>query len=494
MCVCGGVVLGHAPVGGKNKVTAKTGSAATAKMDAFDKMTPLEHKAARSLASIYSLRMLGLFMILPVFSLYADELEGVTPFLIGVAIGVYGLTQAAFQIPMGMLSDRIGRKPVIAAGLLIFALGSVVAAMADSMTGVIIGRALQGSGAIAAAIMALAADLTREEQRVKVMATIGVSIGLSFAVALVGGPILDAWIGVDGIFWLTAVLAIGGIFVLYHIVPTPAVSKFHRDAEPIPEQFKVVLRDPELLRLDAGIFILHMVLTSSFVVLPFALRDYAGLAIIDHWWVYLPVLVISMIIMIPFVIVAEKHRKMKSVFIGSVAVLALAEMLLMIGYHSLPMIFVALFLFFIAFNVLEATLPSLIAKTAPPHIKGTAMGVYSSAQFLGAFVGGISGGMIYGGFGLGGVFMFAMLGLLLWLFLAITMKNPRYLATFMIHIGPIDEQRSKQLVKEITAITGVAEVIIIAEDEIAYLKVDNHALNKEDLIRFHYVAPNVPTA
>jgi len=470
-------------------VTVKTASASKPNMDAFDKMTPLESKAARSLASIYSLRMLGLFMILPVFSLYAEELEGVTPFLIGVAIGIYGLTQAALQIPMGMLSDRIGRKPVIAAGLLIFALGSVVAAMADSMTGVIIGRALQGSGAIAAAIMALAADLTREEQRVKVMATIGISIGLSFAVALVGGPILGAWIGVDGIFWLTAILAIGGIFVLYRIVPTPAESKFHRDAEPIPEQFKTVLKDPELLRLDVGIFILHLVLTSTFVVLPFALRDHAGLASVDHWWVYLPVLVISMLIMIPFVIVAEKHRKMKSVFIGSVAILAFAEMLLMVGYDSLPVIYVALLLFFIAFNVLEATLPSLIAKTAPPHIKGTAMGVYSSSQFLGAFVGGIFGGAIYGGFGLGGVFMFAMIGLLLWLFLAVTMKSPRYLATFMIHVGPIDDAKEKQLIKEITAVTGVAEAIIIAEDEIAYLKVDNHALNKEDLIRFHYEDP-----
>jgi len=447
-------------------------------------MTSTEKRAASSLASIYALRMMGLFMILPVFALYGEELTGNTPFLIGLAIGIYGLTQAAFQIPFGMMSDRIGRKPVIAAGLLIFALGSVIAATADSMWGVIIGRAIQGAGAIAAAIMALTADLTREEHRSKAMAAIGASIGVAFAVSLVAGPIISSFIGVQGIFWITAILAIGGIYVLYKIVPTPVKSTFHRDAEPVPSQFKNVLSNPELLRLDAGIFILHMVLTSTFVALPFALRDYAELDTANHWWIYLPVLVIALGVMVPFVIVAEKRRRMKQVMTGAVVVLAVAEFLLMIDHYSIVSIFLALLLFFIAFNTLEATLPSMVVKTIEPHIKGTAMGVYSSSQFLGAFFGGIIGGTILGLYGVDGVFGFAGLALLFWAYLVMTMRNPKYLGSYMIKVGPVDEEKARQLVNDMTHVTGVAEVVIIPEDEIAYLKIDHQALDKNELLRF----------
>lgn len=449
-----------------------------------DAMTPTEKRAASSLASIYSLRMMGLFMILPVFALYGEELSGNTPFLIGLAIGIYGLTQAIFQIPFGMLSDRIGRKPVIAFGLLIFALGSVIAASSDSMLGVVIGRAIQGAGAIAAAIMALTADLTREEHRVKAMAVIGGSIGVAFAVSLVAGPVINTFIGVQGIFWLTAVLAIGGILVLYKVVPTPVQSTFHRDAEPVPAQFKNVLSNSELLRLDAGIFILHMVLTSTFVALPFALRDYAELDSAHHWWIYLPVLLIALFVMVPFIIVAEKRRRMKQVMTGAVLVLAVAEFLLMIDHFSVVSIFLALLLFFIAFNTLEAILPSMIVKTAQPHIKGTAMGVYSSSQFLGAFCGGIVGGILLGHYGVAGVFGFSGLALMFWAYLVVTMRNPKYLGSFMIKVGPVDEAQAKQLVNDMTHITGVAEVIVIPEDGIAYLKVDNQALDKNELLRF----------
>lgn len=454
------------------------------KLDSPDAMTIAERKASASLASIYALRMMGLFMILPVFSLYAETLDGVTAFQIGLAVGIYGLTQALFQIPFGMLSDRVGRKPVIAMGLLIFAIGSVVAAMSDSIMGVIIGRALQGSGAIAAAIMALTADLTREEHRVKAMALIGGSIGMSFAFALIAGPVMNAWIGVDGIFWLTAVLAIAGIVVLYKVVPTPVVSRFHRDTEPVPDQFKTVLSNPELLRLDAGIFILHMVLTASFIALPFALRDFAHMESNDHWQVYLPVLIIALITMVPFVVVAEKRRRIKQIMTGAIAVLAIAEFILLVDHYSVSSIFFALLLFFIAFNVLEATLPSMIVKTAPPHIKGTATGVYSSAQFLGAFAGGIVGGSLYGVYGVDGVFGFCGLALLFWAYLAFTMRNPKYLGSFMINVGPVDENRARQLVNEITHVQGVAEVVVIPEDGIAYLKVDNHAVDKKALLAF----------
>jgi MFS family permease len=449
-------------------------------------MTSTEKRASVSLALIYALRMLGLFMILPVFAIYAENLEDSTPLLVGVALGVYGLTQAILQIPFGIASDRLGRKRVIAFGLLIFALGSVVAATADSMWGVIYGRALQGAGAIAAAVMALAADLTREEHRVKAMAMIGASIGLSFAFSLVAGPMIDAWVGVSGIFWITAILALGGIVVLYAGVPTPVRSRFHRDAEPIPSQFKTVLKNPELIRLDIGIFVLHMVLTATFVVLPLVLRDQVNLDSARHWWVYLPVLFLAMGIMVPFIIVAEKKRRMKQIFSGAVLVLAASEMVLMMSNGSLFIVVLALLLFFIAFNVLEATLPSLIAKTSPPDIKGTAMGVYSSFQFSGAFWGGLIGGWVHGEFGNDGVFFFAMMALLLWFTIAATMKNPRYLSSYMINVGPVDEQRARKLVGEITAVRGVAEAVVIPQEGIAYLKVDNHALDKQALKRFSY--------
>ena len=334
--------------------------------------------------------MLGLFLILPVFALYADHLQGHTPTLIGVAIGAYGLTQAFLQIPFGMLSDRIGRKRVITAGLLIFAAGSVVAAMAHTMWGVILGRALQGAGAIAAAVMALAADLTREEQRTKAMAVIGMTIGLSFAVAIVTAPTLNHLIGVPGIFWLVAGLAVLGVVVLHTRVPTPAHSTVHRDAEAVPGQLRGVLAHPGLLRLDFGIMSLHIILTANWVVLPVALR--AQLPTAHHWWVYLPVMVLSVAAMVPFIILAERKRRMKQVFLGAVVALGLAELGLSQGFHTLGGIAVALFVFFTAFNLLEATLPSLISRVAPPAAKGTAMGVYSTSQFFGAFLGGSLGG------------------------------------------------------------------------------------------------------
>ncbi|MEW8062514.1 MAG: MFS transporter, partial [Candidatus Thiodiazotropha sp.] len=310
-------------------------------------LNALERQAAYSLSGLFFLRMLGLFMILPVFAIYAEELPDVTPLLVGLAIGIYGLTQALLQIPFGMLSDRIGRKPVLIAGLLIFAVGSVVAAGAETIHGIILGRALQGSGAIAAVIMALAADLSREQRRLRIMAILGISIGIAFAVSMVMGPILNSWIGVPGIFWLTAVLALGGIGLVLFVVPTPAESHFHRDAEAVPGQFGKVLREPELLRLDFGIMTLHMSLTAMFLAYPLALRTLV--AENAHTWVYMPVMLLSMAAMIPFVILAESRRRMRPVFIGGVAALVGASML-MFGYHdSLAGMVLGLLIFFTAF-------------------------------------------------------------------------------------------------------------------------------------------------
>lgn len=447
-------------------------------------MSRAEVRSAASLAGIYALRMLGLFMILPVFALYADELEGATPALAGLAIGIYGMTQAALQIPFGLVSDRIGRKPVIVFGLLVFALGSVIAAGADSIQGVLVGRAMQGAGAIAAAVMALTADLIREEHRVKAMAIIGMSIGVSFAVAMILGPILNTWIGVPGIFWLTAILALAGIAVVVLLVPTPVVSRVRRDAEAIPAQFVAVLRDPQLVRLDIGILSLHAILTASFVVLPLALRDQAGLAAARHWEVYLPVLLLSMPMAIPFILQAEKHRRMKQVSIGGIVIIALAEFGLYKFHDQVISISIMLFVFYSAFNLLEAILPSLIAKMAPADSKGTAMGFYSSSQFFGAFLGGAVGGLLHGRYGLGSVFLFCALLALIWLVFAVTMKNPRYLATRLLRVGEMDAASARRLSQKITAVQGVAEAVVIGSDGVAYLKVDQHALDEDALAGF----------
>ena len=447
-------------------------------------MTPNERRATLSLAAIFSTRMLGLFMILPVFALYAQHLEGSTPALMGLAIGIYGLLQAVLGIPFGMVSDRFGRKPVIVTGLIVFAIGSVVAALADSIWGVILGRALQGGGAIAAVVMALAADLTREEHRVKSMATIGASIGMSFTVALILGPLLSKWIGVPGIFWATALLGLGAIAVLYLWVPQPAQSRLHRDAQAVPAYFSTVLRNPELLRLDFGSFALHMLLTASFVVTPIALRDHAGLAVDHHWWVYLGVMLVALVVMVPFVIIAEKKRKMKQIFVGAVGLLIAAELVLMSGWQSLTGLVAGLLLFFIAFNLLEATLPSLVAKITPPDKKGTAMGVYTSSQFFGAFCGGALGGWLYGAAGIGAVFGLCALVGLAWLVLAATMRQPRYLSSQLLHVGAISPSEADLLAQRLLGIPGVAEAVVIVEEGVAYLKVDKKILDADALREF----------
>ncbi len=449
-----------------------------------DTMTPVERRAAASLASIYALRMLGLFMILPVFALYAEHLEGVTPTLVGVALGIYGLTQALFQIPFGLISDRIGRKSVITAGLLIFALGSVVAAVSDSIQGVILGRALQGAGAVAGVVLALAADLTREEHRLKVMAGIGISIGISFSVALVAGPVLEHWIGVPGIFWLTALLALAGIAVLQLWVPRPVHLYRHPDTEAVPEQFREVLSNRQLLRLDFGIFALHMALTAIFVVVPHLLRDGVGLPVNRHWYVYLPVMLAAFVAMVPFIIIAEKKRRMKQVFSGAILGLGVS-MLLMWGSHGeLTGIVVALLLFFTTFNLLEASLPSLVSKTAPAWSKGTAMGVYSSAQFLGAFAGGFMGGWLNGLFGVTGVFLFSAAVTGIWFLLAWTMEEPPYLTTYLIRVGEVDAAEAERLSRRLLREEGVEEAVVLPEDGVAYLKVDMERVDKAALAAY----------
>ncbi len=447
-------------------------------------MNSSEKRVAVALSGVFATRMLGLFMVLPVFAIYAENLEGFTPTLAGIAIGIYGLTQAIFQIPLGRLSDRVGRKPIIIGGLLVFALGSVVAALADSVTGVIIGRAMQGSGAIASAVMAMAADLTREEHRMKVMASIGMSIGLAFAIAIIMGPVLHSWFGVSGIFWTTAVLAVFAMVIIMVVVPTPITTRFHRDTEVEFNWLGRVLRHPQLLRLDLGVFVLHFVMTATMFSLPLIWVKTHQFDVSLHWQVYLPVMALSLVLVIPFIVIGEKKRQLKQVVILAVLALASACLLIWWQHKSWWVLVMCLWLFFVGFNLLEASLPSLIAKFAPAAHKGTAMGAFSSAQFLGAFVGATSAGWVSQNFGADQVFVLNAVLVGLWLGMVISMRQPPYLSSELVNIGPIDKSQAQELVMHLTAIRGVAEAVVIPEDEVAYLKVDQKALDREALLDY----------
>jgi MFS family permease len=437
-----------------------------------DAMTPVERRASFGLAGIYGLRMLGLFIILPVFALYAERLPGgESRTLIGVALGAYGLTQAILQIPAGWLSDRYGRKPVIYAGLILFAMGSFVAASAHDIYWIIAGRVIQGAGAINAAVMALTADLTREEHRTKAMAMIGITIGITFSISLVLSPLLYQIIGVPGMFALIGALAALAMAVVAFVIPNPAITRFHSDTEASTKKLGYVLRNKDLLRLDFGIFSLHAILMSVFMQVPFILRA-DGLEAARHWQVYLPVMLVAFALMVPPIIIAEKKAKMKQVFMGAVALAALAQLALMLLQHSVWGVAAALLVFFTAFNVLEATLPSLISKIAPLDAKGTAMGVYSSVQFLGAFFGATAGGFLMQHFGGDAVFVFAIGLLLLWLLVAGTMQPPAAVRTRMYHVPELDEGNALSLRRKLEQVRGVKEAMVAGAEGMVCLKVD----------------------
>ena len=440
-------------------------------------MTRQELRAAGSLAAVFSVRLLGLFMIYPVFAAYALSLSGATPYLIGEALGIYGLTQGLLQIPFGLMSDRVGRKLMIVVGLILFGIGSAVAAMSSSIGGVILGRALQGAGAVGSVILALVADLTAEENRTKAMAMVGITIGASFMIALVAGPILAGFVGVAGIFWLMVALALLGIVITEFVVPSPRRVSVHRDAEAVPALVGSVLRNPELLRLNFGIFVLHAMLTASFLVVPGLLRGTLNVSTHNDWLVYLPVLLVSVAIMLPAIIAAEKYRRMKGVFVGAVAALVVSQAMLYLGAGNLYVLLAALIVFFSAFNVMEASLPSLITKVAPPDAKGTAMGLYSSLQFLGIFAGGIVGGLAHQHGGSNGVFALTAAVALAWLLAAATMAQPSYLTTKLLPIADGKVRDAEGLAARLRQVPGVAEAVVIAEEKLAYLKVDSRAFD-----------------
>ena len=429
-----------------------------------------ELKTTGYLATIFALRMFGLFMILPIFAVYGQSLEGATPLLIGTAIGAYGLMQALLQIPFGMLSDRFGRRPLLLIGLLLFVAGGVVAAMSDHIHGVIAGRALQGAGAIASVIMALIGDVVSEKHRTRAMALIGMSVGGSFVLALILGPL-----GLSGLFWMTSVM---GVFALLVAMVVPAPRALQGEALPVRVRFRRVLGSKTLLRFDVGIFTLHLIMTASFVVVPALLSERLGLGLRSHSLIYLGVLVAGFVAMVPLIIRAER-RGAVPVKRLAVVLLAVSQILLAVAGAELWHFVLALLVFFAAFNLLEALLPSLVGRAAPAGTRGTAMGVYSTSQFLGVFVGGQLGGALYQWVGAEAVFYGCAVLAAVWLVVLTGLRELPKLDNRVLMLAP--GQDWQKLARELQTVPGVVETVIVEEQALALLKVDAGLLDEARL-------------
>nr|WP_289054980.1 MFS transporter [uncultured Psychrobacter sp.] len=439
-------------------------------------MNSVEKRAILGVGGIFALRMIGLFMIVPVFSVYGDNYAHATPFLIGLAVGVYGLGQAIFQIPMSLAADKLPRKPIIFLGLILFALGGIIAANATDIYQVIIGRALAGSGAVSAVLMALLADVTREEMRTKAMATMGLTIATSIMLAFAFGPLLVGSLGMSGLFWLTSGFAVLAMMLLF-VVPTPLrVLKHNLDNKSIGQQLASVLKIGDLNRLHIGIFALHLTMTAIFVLLPHQLSEVLGLSVRQQGLVYLPLLFIGFAVAIPFIIVAEKKRKMRQVFLGAIGLMTAALALLALGSHVGIGIVLGLLLYFMGFNLLEATIPSWISKRAPVANKATAMGLNSSSQFFGAFVGGALGGILLTQPNLlaWGVLALIMGAALLLIF---PIAQPPYLSSTTITIPK--NINIQDWSRQMLAVDGVDELVVMAKEQVAYLKLDKTQLTDD---------------
>ena len=448
-------------------------------------MNSVEKRAILGVGGIFALRMIGLFMIVPVFSVYGNDYTHATPFLIGLAVGVYGLGQAIFQIPMSLAADKFPRKPIIFLGLILFAIGGMIAANATDIYEVIIGRALAGSGAVSAVLMALLADVTREEMRTKAMATMGLTIATSIMLAFAFGPLLVGSLGISGLFWLTSGFAILAMLLLV-FVPTPLrVLKHNLDNKTIGQQLATVLKIGDLNRLHIGIFALHLTMTAIFVILPHQLSDVMGLSVRQQGMVYLPLLFIGFAVAIPFIIIAEKKRKMRQVFLGAIALMTASLAVLALGSNYGVGIILGLLLYFMGFNLIEATIPSWISKRAPVANKATAMGISSSSQFFGAFVGGAMGGLLL-----------SQPSLLAWGILAVIMgiallliipiAQPPYLSSTTVTI-PKDiniQDWSRQML----AVDGVDELVVMAKEQVAYLKLDKTQLTADSRLQLSSLA------
>lgn len=422
------------------------------------------------LSSILSVRMLGLFMILPVFSAYAMHLAGATPTMIGVTLGIYGLTQSCFQIPFGILSDYVGRKRVIFFGLILLLIGSILAAFSHSIYTLCIARALQGTGAIGSTILALLSDLTRNESRTKAMAFLGLSIGFAFIIAMITGPVIHQYFALSGIFITTAMLALIAM-VLLLLIPTP--PKPLKTSEKIAEKLLAVLGNAELMRLNISVFFLHAILTALFFAIPILFIHHLHLSNHDQVCLYLVVLISAFLFALPLIIFAEKKRKMKMVFLNAILSIFLVSTLLAIFYHHFWITAFLLFIFFTAFTLLEAILPSYVSKIAPIQNKGASMGVYSSSQFFGIFVGGSLGGFIYAYTSLNDIFVLCACFAIIWFGVAMMLHEPPYLSTLLFRFyAPIANYQ------HLWNTDGIAEVSVVPAENLLYLKIDKEKISE----------------
>ena len=436
-------------------------------------MNALERRSTFALSSIFALRMLGLFMIIPVFSVAGQTYEYATPALLGLAVGIYGLTQAILQIPFSLIADRYSRKPLVVFGLLLFALGGAIAAMSDTIYGVIIGRAIAGGGAVSAVVMALLADVTREENRMKAMATKGMSIGVSFAVAFSLGPWLTGLVGISGLFWVTTIMGLAAISMLFLV---PKVTRHHRNYQQgYLAQLKQVLKMGDLNRLHVSVFSLHLLLTAMFIYVPSQLIDFAKIPLNSHGWVYLPLLVISLFFAFPSIVLAEKYRKMRGIFLTAIGGIILGLGILIFGFESKYILLTGLGLFFIAFNVMEALLPSWLSKAAPIQSKATAMGVNASSQFLGAFFGGVTGGqlLLLNNTALGWSILTGLA--IVWLLISFGLAQPRYLSSMVLRLP--EHKQTDEWTSQLLAIRGIEEVVVMSDQQVAYVKVDKQQID-----------------
>lgn len=437
-------------------------------------MNALERRSTFALSSIFALRMLGLFMIIPVFSVAGQSYQGATPALIGLAVGVYGLTQAILQIPFSLLADRFSRKPLVIIGLLLFALGGAVAAMSETIYGVIIGRAIAGGGAVSAVVMALLADVTREEQRSKAMAIMGMSIGVSFMLAFSLGPWLTSLVGISGLFWVTTIMGLAAISMLFLV---PKITRHHKNYQQgYLQQLKQVLKMGDLNRLHISVFALHLLLTAMFIYMPSQLIQVADIPLASHGWVYLPLLIISLFFAFPSIILAEKYRQMRGIFLTAIAGIVLGLLVLIFGFESKYILLLGLGLFFVAFNVMEALLPSWLSKSAPIQSKATAMGVNASSQFLGAFFGGMIGGQLLllnnTSMGWGILTTIAVL----WLLISFGLVQPRYLSSLVLALP--ESKQTDEWTSQLLAIRGIEEVVVMPDQQFAYVKIDKQLIDE----------------
>ena len=449
-------------------------------------LLPQEWRAAVSLAGVYALRMLGMFLVLPVLALHAHDLAGTNaanaPKMVGLAMAMYGLTQALLQLPLGMLSDKIGRKKVIYLGMGVFALGSFWAATATDVHALIMARAVQGAGAVSAAVTALLADLTREEVRTRAMSLIGLSIGLTFSVSLVLSPILSRWLGVNGLFALMGALSLASIALVawYTPNPTSAQSRLHEDAQLQVGHIGEVLKNGQLLRLNFGIFVLQAGLMAMFTTLPFALKD-LGWDKASHWQIYLPATVIGLVLMIPAIIIGETRNKLKPVFLLGIGLTTAAQFALLGSLNAAWLIGLSLVVYFIGFNILEASMPSLVSKIAPANLKGTAMGVYNTMQSLGLFTGGMMGSRAYEAWGYTGVFVLCCVLVALWLVSAWTAPAPLPVKNVVYAVPEQWRAQLDELQRKLQAASGVQAVSFSDDRETVFIKAWQQGFDEESV-------------